>query len=202
MGHDERRADALDLLEQEDRKILASLAAIEGNRGQSVEQRAVYGDLVKRLTRELAARESALVEVAEAIESAPGLAEVRARLTASTVQRRSHMDRVERQSRGINGLYLNVSQDVDADLAALSEIVRPEIVWELGEGLPSIRAAMSDEEREQRFRSARYLRRHAPTNLHPERPRWWERAPVVSRVLTIFDHLRDFPTAAKRPGSS
>ena len=35
--------------------------------------------------------------------------------------------------------------------------------------------------------------KHAPTNLELSGPRWIERAPVLSRLLTIYDHLRDFP---------
>jgi hypothetical protein len=39
--------------------------------------------------------------------------------------------------------------------------------------------------------------RHAPTSLSPEGPRWYERAPVISRLLTIYDRLRDFPRASR-----
>jgi hypothetical protein len=29
-------------------------------------------------------------------------------------------------------------------------------------------------------------------NLNPDGPRWWERAPIISRAITLYDRLRDF----------
>lgn len=199
-GHEQ--GDALDLLEAEDRGILATLEAVDQNRGQGVEQRSRYGDHVKRLIRQVAAREAALVDVENAIAEEPALREIAARLGASTEARRSHIDRVERLSRGVKGVSLNVGQDFDAELQGLIDVLKPEVTWELAEALPTIRTALPEGVRDRSLHSARHVRRHAPTNLHPEGPRWWERAPVVSRLLTIFDHLRDFPSAARRPGSS
>jgi hypothetical protein len=48
------------------------------------------------------------------------------------------------------------------------------------------------------MKSAGHVRRHAPINLDPHGPRWWERAPVISRLMTVYDHLRDFPRSRRQ----
>ncbi len=64
----------------------------------------------------------------------------------------------------------------------LIQVVGVEIEWELGVEL----------------KTARHLLSHAPTNLHPDGPRWWERAPVISRLITVYDRMRDFPRGTMR----
>ena len=190
--------NALDLLEDEDRVVLDLFAGIEANRGQRVEQRARYGDLVKRLVRQLASREAAAVDVSVGLERLGGLETIAGRLDAGTTERRRHIDRVERMSKGVLGISLNTGQEFDPELRALGDVMNDQLRWELAEAIPAIRARVPEQQRAEVFRSARHLKRHAPTNLDPEGPRWRERARVVSRLLTIFDRLRDFPTAAKR----
>lgn len=190
--------NALDLLEDEDRVVLELLDGIEANRGQRVEQRARYGDLVKRLIRQLASREAAAVDVSIGLQRVEGLDGIASRLHAGTAERRQRIDRVERMSRGVLGLSLNTGQEFDPELVALGGVMHEQIRWEISEAIPAIRQQVPEAEQAEIFRSARHLKRHAPTNLDPEGPRWRERARIVSRLLTIFDHLRDFPTAAKR----
>jgi hypothetical protein len=51
---------------------------------------------------------------------------------------------------------------------------------------------------DEQLKSADHICKHAPTNLDPERPRWRERAPIISRLITVDDRLRDFPQGAVR----
>jgi hypothetical protein len=105
---------------------------------------------------------------------------------------------VEKMSRGVQGINLRVGQDFDGEMEALMQVVEPETEWELTSALPDVKRALQATDREDELRSARYLSAHAPTNLHPDGPRWWERAPVISRLITVYDRLRDFPRARQR----
>jgi hypothetical protein len=195
--------NALDILEEEDRRLLTILAAIDDTRDddvdldESVEARARYGDLVKRLTRDVAIREAAQLDVARGLEGLTSLSELGERMESHASERRQHIDAIERMSRGVAGISLNTGQDLDPELRHLADIVRTEIDWELGEAIPTIRTRMPAEEQLARFRSARWIRRHAPTSLDPNGPRWHERARVVSWLCTIFDRIRDHPTATQ-----
>jgi hypothetical protein len=190
---------ALDLLEREDLELRRLFAVLRQHRGTSVEDRADYGHAAKDVIRHIATREAALVEVAESVTGRPGLEPVSARMQDSFGTRRRHIDRVEKMSRGVQGINLNVGQDFDDEVQELERIVGTEIEWELGEAIPQIQHALSDAEDADQMKSAHYLQKHAPTNLEPSGPRWIERAPVISRLLTVYDHLRDFPRRRARP---
>jgi hypothetical protein len=187
---------ALEVLEEEDRAIRELLAQIERNRGASVEQRYEYGNLAKQLLRRLAVRESARADVSAAIGDS-SLGSLVAPMTAHDSARRELIDRLEALSRGIQGLSLNSGQDFDGPLSELVGLISEEIEWELAEALPCLQRRLSPQDRARLFESAHYIRHHAPTHLHAPGPRWYERAPVVSRLLTVIDHLRDFPRAAR-----
>jgi hypothetical protein len=113
-------------------------------------------------------------------------------------ERRAAIDRLEEKSRGVQGINLNTGQDFDSDLGDLTQIVGTEIEWQLNDGTPRIIKGVLREADRQELKSAHHLARHAPTNIEPEGPRWIERAPVVSRFLTIYDRLRDFPKSVRR----
>ncbi|MGH9045660.1 MAG: hypothetical protein ACRDVP_12715 [Acidimicrobiales bacterium] len=187
---------SLDLLEVVDKQVLSTFGSIRDNSGQGVEPRARRGDLVKRLIREIATRESAVIDICGAISSFEPLGHLAAQMTGTTAVRRRHIDRVEKMSRGIRGLYLNQGQDFRGALEELEDTMTKEILWDLDTGIPGIRSLVSAQDQSKMFSSGDHVVRHAPTNLHPERPRWREHARVVSRALTIVDHLRDFPSAA------
>jgi hypothetical protein len=195
----EEQTSALDLLETEDLEIRRLFTALRLNRGLSVEERADYGDLAKDAIRHLATREAALVEVLHVTESEPELRDVCERLEANMETRRPRIDRVEKMSRGVQGINLRIGQDFDSEMQDLMQTVGTEIEWELGEALAQIKGALEGTEREDDLKSAEHLRAHAPTNLSPHGPRWWESAPVVSRLITIYDRLRDFPRASTKP---
>ena len=122
-----------------------------------------------------------------------GVAPFGQRMVEGAVERRKQFDIVGDMSRNIQGMYLNQGQDFDVQMQPLIEEVEIEIKWEMEEGLPTIRRAARVTPLG--FKRARVVLRHAPTRLSPTGSRWYERAPVVSRLLTIFDHLRDHPRA-------
>ena len=68
-----------------------------------------------------------------------------------------------------------------------------EIEWDLDIALPDMKAALRGTERADELKSASHVARHAPTNLHPGGPRWFERAPIISRLVTLYDRMRDYP---------
>jgi hypothetical protein len=205
---------ALDLLEDVDRRILrlsadlaeARSAVRRDTSAQRVVDQADYGNRAKLLVRQFATREAAAVDVAEGLRAAaerPGPAgpdavdEVADRLLGGGEDRRRLMDRVERMSRGVQGMYLNVAQDFDAALTELTELARPQLVWELDVAIPTVRRELGAERCRQVFHSAKHVARHAPTHVAPGGPHWYERAPVVSRLLTVLHHLRDYPRASR-----
>jgi hypothetical protein len=188
-------SNAVDLLEEEDRRLRRLFTELRNVRGGSVDERAVYGDLAKEIIRHMATREAAVAEVAPVVSDEPDLQAVAARLEHAMPQRRSLIDRVEKMSRGVQGINLNQGQDFDAELLSAIQVVGTEIEWELDDALPAIRGSIAGTDREAELKSAGHVVRHAPTNLAPGGPRWRERAPVVSRLIALYDHLRDFPRA-------
>lgn len=164
-------------------------------RGPTVEQRAEHGDLAKELIRQVTVREAALVDVFEALAGFPELAVVTGRLQDEMESRRQAIDRVEHMSRGIQGISLNTGQDFEAELLTLTDLLGPEIDWQATEAVPAIRRKLDDATLGEVLRTASQVVKHAPTNLNPKGPRWYERAPVISRLITVYDRLRDFPKA-------
>lgn len=202
--HSPDHRTALEVLEREDGEVRDLLDEfmrtgrdLEQGDGDAVDLRSRHGDLGKRLIRHLAHREAALVDVVASIEGLAPLEEVRVQLMEGTPARRQAIDRVETMSRGVQGVQLNQGQDFDGAVQELAAVVRPQIDFELSEAIPTIRRAVPLDELAERFHDEHYLDRHAPTNLSPKGPRWYERAPIVSRVLTVFDRLRDYPRAAR-----
>jgi hypothetical protein len=196
--HSEKQGSAIDLLETEDGELQRLFSALRATRGPSVEERAEYGNLAKDIIQHLATRESALVDVSDVASGEPSLHEISSRLQASIREHRPYIDRVEKMSRGVQGINLRIGQDFDGELEDLMQVVGAEIEWELSAALRDLKAALEAADREDELKSAEYLSAHAPTNLHPDGPRWWERAPLVSRLVTVYDRLRDFPKAKAR----
>jgi hypothetical protein len=189
------RGDALDLLEEEDLALRRLFTQLRTLQGTTVTERAEYGDLAKTTIRHLATREAAITEVLSVVTDTPELGEVVARIETDTGIRRPLINRVEKMSRGVPPMNLNQGQDFDAALRAIVQEVGTEIEWDLEVGLPAMKAAVRGTERSGDIKSAAHVARHAPTNLHPDGPRWFERAPVISRLLTVYDRLRDYPRA-------
>ncbi|HEY3842795.1 MAG TPA: hypothetical protein VGL48_06045 [Acidimicrobiales bacterium] len=188
---------SLDVLEREDIELEKLFGQLNANRHVTVEERAEYGDMAKTLVRRVATRESALVDVTGALANIPALRAMSERLRRATHDRREAIDRVEKMSRGVQGINLNAGQDFDVELGVLMRIVGSEIEWELGQAIPTMKRALAESEDTASFKSERHVTQHAPTNLDPSGPRWLEQAPIISRLITLYDHLRDFPKASR-----
>ena len=198
-GHAEAKKDedALDLLEREDVALRRLFSQVEEARGDTVLGRAGYGDAAKEIVQHLATREAALVEVARKIAHVPELGGAVVALDADSSTRRELLDRLEKMSRGVQGINLNTGQDFDGVLQQVIETIGPEIDRDLARSVPDVRSWLTKSGDQDPLKSADHVVRHAPTSLNPQGPRWYERAPIISRVLTIYDRLRDYPAATK-----
>jgi hypothetical protein len=190
-------ADALELLESEDLELRELFTELLQRRGSSVTDRSAYGDIAKEIVRHAALREVALIDVAQVASPDPRLRQIASRIEQGRKESRSHIHRVEKMSRGVQGMNLRIGQAFDEEMEELVQVVGTEIEWDLEEAIPELRASLTRTHREDDLKDARHLRRHAPTDLDPRGPRWRERAPVISRLLTVYDRLRDFPSASR-----
>jgi hypothetical protein len=194
----EKAGSALDLLEAEDVELRRLFSELQANRGSSVNERAKYGDVAKEIIRHLATREAALVDVTSVASADTRLQGTSSRFESGMHEHRPLIDSVEKMSRGVQGINLRVGQDFEGAMDDLIEVVGAEIEWELATALPELKDVLRATDREE-LKTAEHLAVHAPTSLHPDGPRWWERAPVISRLITVYDRLRDFPREANRP---
>lgn len=161
----------------------------EPDRSASVLRRYQYRDLVRQVLRHLAIRQAAATDVAAAIRSVPDL-----RSTATEIIRRATACRplindVREMHRKVHMMSLNVAEEFDERLSDLIEMAADTIKWELSDAIPRIEQSVRSQASSPSFHSARYVRHHAPTRLNPRGPQWYERSPVISRWLTIYDHL-------------
>jgi hypothetical protein len=186
-------------LETEDVELRSLFAQLQANRGSSVEERATYGDVAKEIIRHLATREAALVDVTSVASTDSSLQGTSSRFESGMHEHRPLIDSVEKMSRGVQGINLRVGQDFEGDMDDLIEVIGAEIERELATALPELKDALRATDREDELKTAAHLVVHAPTNLHPDGPRWWERAPVISRLVAVYDRLRDFPRGSNRP---
>jgi short-subunit dehydrogenase len=193
---------SLDVLENEDERLLGLIQGIAITRGSAVEERYEHGNLAKEILRHLAVRESSLVNVGAVISSVPELRTIGSRMASRAPERRGAIDEATRMARAVQPVALNEGQDFDGVFDPFLDAERQEIEWELSDAIPAMRKAIPEEDARKRFRSARYVRRHAPTFFSTRGPRWYEQAPVVSRLLTIYEHMNDFPRASKEWRSS
>ncbi len=190
--------NALDLLEREDIALRQAFGKVRTTRGPAVEERADYGDLAKSVIQRVATREAALVDVASVVSGVPELETLSHRLEHHSAVRRQVIDRVEKMSRGVQGINLNTGQDFDTEFTEMMQIVGSEIEWDLDEAIPALRKALEEQGRSGALTSAATVAKRAPTNLSPAGPRWYERAPVLARLIAVYDRLRDFPRAVNR----
>lgn len=188
---------SLDVLENENSRILEMLGELEESPGSSVEDRYVFGNLAKDLLRHLAVRQASLMDVGSVISTIPELHDIGSRLIERATDRRWQMDEAFKMARGVQPISLNVGQDFNASFEPLVEAVKQEIEWECDRAIHKIREVLVAASPRKSLRSARYIRHHAPTYLSTKGSRWYEHAPVVSRLFTMYEHLNDFPRASK-----
>jgi hypothetical protein len=183
----------LDLLEAENYLLRDLFEQLDGDQGPSIEDRYDHGNLAKQIIRHFAIRQSSLMNVAAAISPILSLRSTGARMLRGGTERRRAYDDVGDMAREVPVLSLNQGQDFDGPLMSLIDAVTPELDWELAEAIPLIRGSLSTEDVATMFCSARYAKRHAPTKLRVKGPQWYERAPMISRLVTVYDHIKEFP---------
>jgi hypothetical protein len=188
---------SLDLLQREDLLLKDLFEQIIQTRESTVDTRYDYGNSAKQIIRHVAIRQASAMDVGTVTSRVPALEAIGSRMLERGVASRRIFDQVGDMSRGIQGMYLNQGQDFDGPLTMLINAVSFEIDWELSEAIPLIRASLRLRDAVQRLKSARFIERHALTRLPPSGTRWFEHSPVVSRVLTMYDHLRDHPRASR-----
>jgi hypothetical protein len=106
--------------------------------------------------------------VARVTADDPALEALSSRIDESIREHRPVIDRVEKMSRGVQGINLRVGQDFDGQMEELMQVVGTEIEWELAVALPEVQGALRATEREDELKSAGHISAHAPTNLSPE----------------------------------
>ncbi len=194
--------DSLDVLINEDHFLLTLFAGLALSRGSSVEDRYAYGNLAKECLRHIAIRQSSIVDVTRVLELVPELTEVGQRMLEGAIERRQLFDQAAMMARGLPPTSLNVGQDFDSVFEELTDAVKSDIEWELSGTLTNVRTILERQNARGRLRHSRYVRRHAPTYLSTKGPRWYEHAPVISSLVTMYDHLNDLPRASREWRSS
>ena len=107
-----------------------------------MEERAHYAEIAKETIRHLATREAALVGASSVASDDPGLQEFSSRIEDGMRQHRPYIDRVEKMSRGVQGIDLRVGQDFDGEMEQLMQVVGTEIEWELDVALPDVKGIL------------------------------------------------------------
>lgn len=151
--------------------------------------------MTKTTIRHLATRETAITEVVVVVTDVPELADLASRIEADTGVRRPLINRVEKMSRAVPPMSLNQGQDFDGALRDIMQEVGTEIEWDLEVALATMKAVIRGNDRSTDLKSAAHVAQHAPTNMHPNGSRCFERAPVIPRFLTIYDRMSDYPRA-------
>jgi hypothetical protein len=197
------RGDALDLLEDADLELRRLFTQLRIMQGASVAEWSEYGDLTRTTIQHLVTREAAITEVVDVVTDTPELADVVSRIEADSGVRRPLINRVEKMARGVPTVGLNQGQDFDDALRDIIQEVGTEIEWDLEVAVPAMKAVIRGNDRSAELKSATHVALHAPTNSHPKRPRWFEHAPVISRLLTIYELTRITPerTTVRSSGS-
>ncbi len=188
---------ALGVLWHQDLVLRELFDEIGRPRDGGVESRYDYGNQAKEVIRHVGNREAAVMDVAHGIEGLNELVPSAERMLAADRELRRLYREAGRMSRGIRGMDLNIGQNFDAVFQPLVEVVRREVDWELDGELLHISPVVGEDGVHDLFHSASWLEHHAPMTLDPRGERWFERFPVVSHALTLWDHMRDYPRAAR-----
>ena len=184
--------DSMDELEHEDRVLQGLFYEIARHSGHSIEERYAYGNAAKQVIRHAAVREACVVDLLDAAD--PSVSDLLRGWRTTMTTRRSLLNAVNDASRGVQGLYLRTAS-FDGLLGSLVHELQSEIARDLTAVVPGLRSAAHPFTRPPR--SARFAMRHAPTRLRVGGPGWIEHSAIASRLATVWDHLHDYPRAAR-----
>lgn len=197
--HHSTPADALDIVEEQDKVITDLLASwrrdtSELERGDSVTVRWERGSVAKLLLQYFALRESGIAMVAGHLRDRghDDLAEL---LDADGVTRRQAIDRLDESVRGLQAINANTPEITDA-IERLGQLFDREVK---GDRLllPEL-ARLLGPSGQRGLASARHVRTHSPTHPSPV-PRWHDRIGPLQALRALYDHLRGSPSGATKP---
>jgi hypothetical protein len=132
--------------------------ALRARRGSSVEERGRYGDIARETIRHLATREAALVDAINGASDDPGWHEWSNRSEDGMRRHRPYVDRVEKMSRGVQGIDPGVGQDFDVEMEQLMQVVGTEIEWEMDVALPDRKGILGAADRQGDLRTLGHRR--------------------------------------------
>lgn len=195
-----RDGDSLDLL-NEQRILLAGLlqewANTDPSRTRPEESAVVrwdHGTLGKLIIEHSAVSAAAGTDIVRVLYSRGGQADVASRLDDETVSLRRSLNVMDEASRGLAPIALAVEPNFSSEIETLRSTV----------GTTS-RTPSADEiehalgEDRQRLRSAKFIRKHAPTHPGNNLDRWYNRYAPLVRLHAIWNRLRGMPWAEGSP---
>ena len=150
-----------------------------------------YATLAKEILLCLAVRQSAAMDVAKAISAKPELAPTATKIVERGTVCRPIIRELRRMRRSGNPMSLALNTQFEDALRGLLEVSSITIEWELREAIPHIVGSLETDGGVIPFRKAGYVRRHAPRRLCLSGPKWYESAPVVSRLLMLLHRISD-----------
>ncbi len=186
--------DALDQLEYEDRALLQLLEDFE-----KADDRLDHGIAGKLFVEHLAVREAARESIAASLSEDAQLSALGEQLEHGTAERRTDLGRLDELARGVQPINLNQGQNFDAAMASVAESLRADIRLDLENFVPALRGRLTPHQRRTFFKSAKWVRSHAPTHPNPKGRRPHERLSPVVRLHAVYDWLRGFPTGGTGP---
>lgn len=194
---------SLEVLKQEDlrlrdyfqriNQLLDPAFQISGydDRATEVLRRYEYATVVKEVLFRLAVRQSAAMDVAKTIAARQELAPTAAKIVERGTLCRPMLHELRQMRRLENPMSLAVDSEFEEALRSLLKVSSITIEWELQEAIPRIAQSFDDVSAVAPFRTADFVRRHAPRRLCLSGPQWYESAPVVSRLLMLLHKISD-----------
>jgi hypothetical protein len=191
--------DALDVLVQEDRVVGDLLDAWKKDtarleEGDDVAVRSERGANVKLLVQHLALREGAIGEVVGALRDGGENASADY-LEADGVRRRTAINDLEQQARGLQAMSLN-NADVSRAVLGVAEVIGAELSTRR-DLIGNVAETLGPPEKRD-LPSARYVQNHSPTAPSPEE-RWHDKVGPLKAIRTAYDHLRGTPRGGTEP---
>jgi hypothetical protein len=194
---------SLEVLKQEDLKLRRLFERIEqlldpsfqivgyDHGATEVLRRYEYSTVVKEVLYGLAIRQSAAMDVAKTISASPELEATANRIVERGTVCRPILQELRQMRRLENPMSLSLNPQFEEALRSLVEVSSVTIEWELGEAIPFIAQSFDTGGAVMPFRTAGYVRRHAPRRLCLSGPQWYESAPVISRLLMLLHKISD-----------
>jgi hypothetical protein len=199
-----RQGDSLDLLNEE-RILLAGLLQEWANtdparttQEESVPVRWDHGTLGKLIIEHSAVRAAASADIARVLHARGGQTHIADRLHEETANLRQSLKVMDETSRGLAPIALAIEPAFSSEVETLRNIVTD--TRNGGPSTDEIEHALGPDR--QRLRSAKYIRKHAPTHPGGRADSWFNRAGPLLRVHAVWNRLRGMPWAEGSPSGN